>query len=168
MKNLLLMFLATLSLATFAGDKTSYEGKSNIIVEVHTVLDMPRAKVGSIRREDYLYLSTRKGKAGLVYKSWGEGKIKGLIEVAEVGACNQPKRIDFIGIDTGMGTFKLYRDEASILKDASYGELSEYNSKVEVKFNDDINLTGMDSKHQKYCLITIYANNSFGFKGKRK
>jgi hypothetical protein len=150
MKYLILSILAAIGLSSFVMASTmTIQGKGKVKLLVSS---------GS---KGFYEMSS--GKVTISYKEWAEGKIIGAVVLKSFKNCDQPKRLDFIGIDDGMGKYKLFSDETNIMNNSSYGELSQYDSKIDFRFFEETILFGYDTKEFR-CGIKIQPDNFLSFK----
>jgi hypothetical protein len=161
MKILIISILTILSLNSMASEVKTFEGTAKIKGVLKYYNDFTGAFLDDGKRT-----VTANAHAELIYKSWGEGKIKGSINIVKLNHCNQPKHIDFIGISNGMDSYDLYSNAEDILKGASFGEVSEYAKRVQVIIYNGIYINGVDANGNN-CNFTINSSDVVSFKAKQ-
>ncbi len=111
------------------------------------------------------YRKTRNLKTELIYKSWGEGKIRGFFSVGKHRKCPTVSNQEFFGLDNGIGEFDLYSNPNDLKSGTNrIGSMVVFQKSVILTFPEQLLFVG--SNRKGFCLKSIHADTEMSFEKK--
>ena len=108
------------------------------------------------------YRKTRNLQTELIYKSWGEGKIRGFFSVGKHRKCPTVSNQEFFGLDNGIGEFDLYSNPSDLKSGTNrIGSMVVFQKSVILTFPEQLSFVG--SNRDGFCLKSIHADTEMSF-----